>query len=133
MQQISTKRVYGKAWLGGESDPLGIVQEIEIWPYEQVVYASTRIRPREWDTQTSLEFWDSNGSPNLGQTIRPRDSQYKKTKRNKEGTCRVANFTVPANHRVKLKESEKKNKYLDLARELKKNTKKLWRWQWYQL
>ena len=29
-------------------------------------------------------------------------------------------FAVPANHRVKLKESEKKNKYLDLARELKK-------------
>ena len=30
------------------------------------------------------------------------------------------NFAVPADHRVKLKESEKKDKYLDLARELKK-------------
>ena len=30
------------------------------------------------------------------------------------------NFTVPADHRVKLKENEKKDKYLDLARELKK-------------
>ena len=30
-------------------------------------------------------------------------------------------FSVPAAHRVKLKESEKKDKYLDLARELKKN------------
>ena len=29
-------------------------------------------------------------------------------------------FVVPANHRVKLKESEKKDKYLDLDRELKK-------------
>ena len=29
-------------------------------------------------------------------------------------------FTVPADHKVKLKESEKKNKYLDLARKLKK-------------
>ena len=29
-------------------------------------------------------------------------------------------FAVPANHRAKLKESEKKDKYLDLARELKK-------------
>ena len=29
-------------------------------------------------------------------------------------------FAVPADHRVKLKESEKKGKYLDLARELKK-------------
>ena len=29
-------------------------------------------------------------------------------------------FAVPADHRVKLKESEKKDKYLDLARKLKK-------------
>ena len=29
-------------------------------------------------------------------------------------------FAVPADHRIKLKESEKKNKYLDLAWELKK-------------
>ena len=29
-------------------------------------------------------------------------------------------FAVPADHRVKLEESEKKYKYLDLARELKK-------------
>ena len=29
-------------------------------------------------------------------------------------------FAVPAHHRVKLKESEKRDKYLDLARELKK-------------
>ena len=29
-------------------------------------------------------------------------------------------FALPADHKVKLKESEKKNKYLDLARELNK-------------
>ena len=29
-------------------------------------------------------------------------------------------FTIPADHRVKLKESEKRNKYIYLARELKK-------------
>ena len=29
-------------------------------------------------------------------------------------------FAVPAYHSVKLKESEKRNKYLDLARELNK-------------
>ena len=29
-------------------------------------------------------------------------------------------FAVPADHRVKLKESKKREKYLDLARELKK-------------
>ena len=31
-------------------------------------------------------------------------------------------FAVPGDHRVKLKESEKKDKYFDLARELKKVT-----------
>ena len=30
------------------------------------------------------------------------------------------NFAVPADHRIKLKESVKKDKYLELARELKK-------------
>ena len=34
-------------------------------------------------------------------------------------TCRIVGSAVPANHWVKLKESEKKDKYLDLARELK--------------
>ena len=29
-------------------------------------------------------------------------------------------FAVPANHRIKLKKSEKRDEYLDLARELKK-------------
>ena len=33
------------------------------------------------------------------------------------------NFAVPADHRVKLKKSEKKDKFLDLATELKKPVK----------
>ena len=38
----------------------------------------------------------------------------------KERTCRIVDFSVPADHRIKLKENKKKDKYLDLARELKK-------------
>ena len=38
----------------------------------------------------------------------------------KSRTGRIVDFAVLADHRVKLKESEKKDKYLDLARELKK-------------
>ena len=38
----------------------------------------------------------------------------------KKRTCKIVNFAVQADHRIKLKESEKKDKYLDLARELKK-------------
>ena len=33
---------------------------------------------------------------------------------------KIVDFAVPADHRIKLKECEKKDKYLDLARELKK-------------
>ena len=43
----------------------------------------------------------------------------------KERTCKIVNFAVPADHRIKLKECEKNDKYLDLARELKK----LWNMQ----
>ena len=38
----------------------------------------------------------------------------------KKRTCRIMEFAVPADHWVNLKESEKKDKYLDLSRELKK-------------
>ena len=38
----------------------------------------------------------------------------------KTRTCKIVDFAVPAHHRIKLKESEKKDMYLDLARELKK-------------
>ena len=37
----------------------------------------------------------------------------------KNRTCRIVDFAVLADHRVELKESKKKDKYLDLARELK--------------
>ena len=37
-------------------------------------------------------------------------------------TCRVVHFAVTVDHRVKLKECEKRDRYLDLARELKKKT-----------
>ena len=40
---------------------------------------------------------------------------YKKKK-----TCHLEDFVIPADHRVKIKESKKINKYLELARKLKK-------------
>ena len=39
---------------------------------------------------------------------------------NNKRTCKIIDFAVPADHSVKLKEGEKKDKYLPLARELKK-------------
>ena len=38
----------------------------------------------------------------------------------KKGTCKNVDFAVSADHRIKLKECEKKDKYLDLSRELQK-------------
>ena len=38
----------------------------------------------------------------------------------KKRTCKIVDFALPADHRIKLKECEKKDKYLDLSRELKK-------------
>ena len=68
----------------------------------------------ENETQTPLGFWDTNGSPNLGQTTRPCNNKQQKR------TCRTVDFAVLVDHRVKLKESKKKDKYLDFARKLKK-------------
>ena len=50
----------------------------------------------------------------MGQKTRLNEYQRKKR------TCNIVDVAVPADHRIKLKEYEKKDKYLDLARELKK-------------
>ena len=38
----------------------------------------------------------------------------------KKRICKIVDFAVPANHKINLKDCEKKYKYLELARELKK-------------
>ena len=38
----------------------------------------------------------------------------------KKRTCKIVDFAVPTDHRIKLKECEKKDKYFDLTRQLKK-------------
>ena len=43
-----------------------------------------------------------------------------KNKKKKKRICKIVDFAVPTDHIINLKESEKKDKYLDLARELKK-------------
>ena len=59
--------------------------------------------------------WRTDGSPNLGQKTRPYNNQ-----KQKKSFYKIVDFAVPADHRIKLKEYEKKDKYLDLAWELKK-------------
>ena len=50
----------------------------------------------------------------------------------KKRTRRIVDFAVPADHKVELKESEKRDEYQDLARELKKNYG-TWKWRRYRL
>ena len=56
----------------------------------------------------------TNGSLNTDQKTRLNNNHQKKR------SCKIVYFAVPADHRIKLKECEKKDKYLDLGRELKK-------------
>ena len=53
----------------------------------------------------------------LIQKTRPYYNQQKKKR-----ICKIVDFAVPADHRINLKEYEKKDKYLGLTRE----SKKLW-------
>ena len=79
-----------------------------------MVYAQLSICPRKWHIQTLMGLWHTHGSPNLSQKTRPNNNQQKKE------NLRIVDFAVPADYRTKLKDWEKKDKYLDLARELKK-------------
>ena len=86
--------------LGYEGNPLGIVQEIEIWPYEQIVFEQNNISPGKWDTETHLGFWHPNGSLKLA-----RQQDLIIIKKKKKRTRKIVNFAVPADLRVKLKEN----------------------------
>ena len=78
------------------------MQEIQIWPNEQMVSVQPGIRPGEWDAQNSLLFWDTNGSPYLSQTTRPSGSQQKKKR-----TCRIEDFAILADDsKIKRKRKE---------------------------
>ena len=76
------------------------------------------------ENDTHKLLWDFNiQTDHLIPARRPDLIIIKKKKRG--GTYKIIDFAVPADHRIKLKECEKKDKYLDLARKLKK----LWNMQ----
>ena len=114
----------GHDWVGkminGE-----MCKKFKNWPYEQMVYAQPIICPGEWPAQ-SMGLWHTNGSLNLGQKTRPYSNQQKKR------IWKIVDFAVSADNRIKMKESEKKDEYLDFARELKKIYGK-WMLRLYQL
>ena len=68
----------------------------------------------QWDIDIHTDHLISTRKPDL--IIIKKKRKKKKKKR----ICKIIDFAVLAGHRIKLKECEKKDKYLDLARELKK-------------
>ena len=78
------------------------------------------------ENDTHKLLWDFNiQTDHLTPARRPDLIIINKRKKEKKRTCKIVDFAVPADQRIKLKECEKKDKYLDLARKLKK----LWNMQ----
>ena len=59
------KKVQDETQLGRKGDPLGIAQEIEIWPYLQMLYARNRIRPGELDFEIQRDHLIPARRPDL--------------------------------------------------------------------
>ena len=85
-----------------------------------------------WDFDIHTGHRISARRPDLIITNKTKKKTTKKNKKKQQQkkktttrTCKIVDFAVPADHRIKLKECEKKDKYLDLVRELKK----LWNMQ----
>ena len=73
------------------------------------------------ENNTNKFLWDFNiHTDHLISARRPDLKKKKKKKNSPPRTCKIVDFAVPADNRINLKECEKKDKYLDLARELKK-------------
>ena len=63
----------------------------------------------------------TDGSPNLGQKTRPySNNNNNNNQQQKKRICKIVDFAVLDDHRINLKECEKKEQNVDLARELKK-------------
>ena len=71
-----------------------------------------------WENETHKLLWDFEIQTN--HLISARRPHLAIINNKKERTFRIVDFAVTADHRVKLKENEKRDKYLDLTRELKK-------------
>ena len=73
-----------------------------------MIYAQPSTCSRKWDFNIQTDHLIPARRPDL------KIINYKKKR-----ICKIVDFAIPADHRINLKECEKKDKYLDLARELK--------------
>ena len=91
------------------------MQKKLIWLYEYLVHApqgtvlKNETQKLLWDFEIQTDHLISVGRPD------PEIANKKEKKKN--CNCWIVDFTVSEDHKVKIKESEKRNKFLDLARE----------------
>ena len=71
------------------------------------------------ENDTHKLLWDFDIQTDYLISARRPDLIIINKKKKKKKICKVVDFAVPADHRIKLKEWEKRDKYLDLARGLK--------------
>ena len=72
------------------------------------------------ENETHKLLWDFDIQTDHLISARRPDLIIINKKKKKKKICKIVDFAVPADHKIKLKECEKRDKYLDLARELKK-------------
>ena len=74
------------------------------------------------ENETHKTLWDFEiQTDHLISTRQPDEVMIKKKKKKKrEKTCRIVDFAVPADYRIKLKEIRKRDMYQDQGRKLKK-------------
>ena len=84
-----------------------------------------------WDFEIQTDHLISARRPGPEKVKKKKKKKKEKAKKKKMRSYGKLDFAVPTDHRVKLKEGEKKDKYQDLAWELKNY--ETWKWWWYQL
>ena len=62
-----------------------------------MVCAQPRISPGEWDAQIPLRFWDTYGSPNLGQTTRTYNNQQQQKREVSDLWTLLSRLTIEQN------------------------------------
>ena len=92
MPQIRAKRVKDLTWIGGEGFHKELCKKLKFNPTNKWCMQNPESVPAEWDAQDSLEFWYTNGSPNLGQMTKP--SGGKNNNNNNKKTCWIVGFVV---------------------------------------
>ena len=94
----------------------------ERWSFDmqKIVYAQPRVYPGEWDAQTPLGFWDTNGSLNLGQMTKFSNNHQEKIELAELWTLQSW-LIIEWNH----KKTRRRIRALTLLG--------TWKWQLYQL